>query len=203
LQGEAVANYYAIAAVSATIRGLLADARTQPEISSAQIELFQVSDFQKPKFIEEGVSIFLYRVGISSSQRNLSAGIDLRGRRRRPTLPVDLYYLMTAWGKTAAKQQLILGWMLRTLEDLPTWDAELLNHYGGSESTFDTNETITLIPDSLSLQDLANLWDILKPNAQVSVAYIARMIHLESILDASEGEPVQTREFQYAKVTNP
>lgn len=194
-----MANYYAIAAVSAAIRGLLADARVQPEFSSAQIELLQISDFQKAKPIEEGISIFLYRVAVSAAQRSLSAGMDLRGRRRPPPLPVDLYYLLTSWGKTAAKQQRLLGWLMRTLEDQPTLSAELLNHYGGPEQIFDEQETITLIPDPLSLQDLSNLWDILKPNTQVSVAYIARMVYLESILESSEGEPVQTREFQYAK----
>lgn len=194
-----MANYYAIAAVSTTIRGLLADARVQPEFGSAQIELLQVADFQKPKPIEEGISIFLYRVAVSPMQRSLSAGIDLRGRRRLPPLPVDLYYLLTSWGKTAAKQQRLLGWLMRTLEDLPTLSAELLNHYGGPESVFAENETVTLVPEPLSLQDLANLWEILKPNSHISVAYMARMVYLESILVASEGEPVQTREFQYAK----
>jgi hypothetical protein len=194
-----MAHYYAIAAVSAAIRGLLADARVQPEFSSAQIELLQMADFQKAKPIEEGISICLYRVAVSATQRSLSAGLDLRGRRRLPALPVDLHYLLTAWGKTAAKQQRLLGWLMRTLEDEPTLGAGLLNHYGGPEHIFDENETITLLPDPLSLQDLSNLWDILKPNAHVSVAYTARMVYLASILEASEGEPVQTREFQYAK----
>jgi len=194
-----VANYYAIAAVSATLQGLLADARPQPEFSAAQIELLQASDFQKPKPIEEGVSIFLYRVAVSAAQRSFSAGLDLHGHRRPPQLPVDLSYLVTLWGKTAGKQQRLLGWLMRTLEDLPTLNAEVLNHYGGPEHVFGDDETVTLIHDPLSLQDLSNLWDILKPNTHISVAYLARMVYLESALESVEGEPVQTREFQYAK----
>ncbi len=195
-----MAHYYAIAAVSATLQGRLADARPQPEFSTAQIELLQVPDFQKPKPVEEGVSIVLYRVAVSGAPRNLYPRLDPGGRRRQPPLPVDLHFLFTMWGRSAAKQQRLLGWVMRTLEDTPTFNAEQLNHYGGPEAIFDETETVTMIFDSLSLQDLTNVWDILKPNAQLSVAYIARMVYLETLVEEPSGELVQTREFQVAKV---
>lgn len=195
-----MANYYAIAAVSAALREMLADARPQPEFSAAQIELLQVPDFQKPKPMDEGISIVLYRVTVSAAPRNLYPRLDPDGRRRLPPLPVDLHFMFTPWGRSAAKQQRLLGWLLRTLEDTPTLNAELLNHYGGPETIFDETESVTMIFEPLSLQDLTNVWDILKPNAQLSVAYVARMVYLETILEEPTGERVQTREFQMAKV---
>jgi hypothetical protein len=49
--------------------------------------------------------------------------------------------------------------------------------------------------DSLSLQDLNNLWSLTRNNPPLSVGYVARMIHLESTLVISEFAEVQTREL--------
>lgn len=194
-----MASYYAIAAVTAALQGLLADARP-PEYASAEIAVLQVTDFQKAKPVEEGISILLYRIMVSALPRTLSYQVDALGRRRLPPLPVDLCYLFTPWGKTAAAQQRLLGWLMRTLEDSTNLNAGLLNHFGGPDLVFGEDETITLTPETLPLAELANLWDVLKPNAHVSVAYIARMVHLETLIEPASGEPVQTREFQYAGV---
>lgn len=193
-----MAHFFAIAAVSAALRGLLADARPQPEFGGAQVELLQVPDFQRPKPIEEGVSIALYRVAVSGAQRSAGASFDVRGRRPPPLL-VDLHYLITAWGRTAEKQQRLLGWLMRTMEDTPILGAALLNHYGGPEPIFDDRESVTVIYDPLSLQDLSSVWDVLKPNTHASATYIARMVPLESPIEAFEAEPVQTRELRYAR----
>jgi hypothetical protein len=194
-----MASYYAIAAVSEALCGLLADARP-PDFSSAAIEVLQLADFHKERPIDEGVSIFLYRVGVSGSPRTLSSRLDLAGRRRLPPLPVDLYYLFTPWGRTAGAQQRLLGWFMRTLEDRPTMNSGFLNHYGGAQTLFEDDETVTLVPEPLVLSDLSNVWDIMKPNANLSVGYVARMVHLETLLEPVTGELVQTREFGYAKV---
>lgn len=177
----------------------MADARP-PEYSSAEIAVLQVTDFQKQKPVEEGISILLYRVLVSAVPRVLSYEVDALGRRKLPPLPVDLCYLFTPWGKTAAAQQRLLGWLMRTLEDSANLNAGLLNHYGGPEIIFGEEESVTLTPEALPLAEMANLWDVLKPNAHPSVAYLARMVHLETQREPVIGEPVQTREFQYAQV---
>ncbi len=193
-----MASYYAIAAVSNALRGVLSTARP-PELEQITIDVLQVTDFQKMKPIEEGLSIFLYRVAISAMPRTLSSRFDEQGRRKPPPLPVDLYYMITPWGRSAAMQQRILGWAMRTLEDISPINAATLNHFGGPEEIFSEDETVSLIFEPLPLQDLSNVWDILKPNAQVSVGYVARMVELETLLQPEEGSLVQTREFQYAK----
>lgn len=193
-----MASVYAVAAVSETLRGILYDARPQPEFSGAQVEVFQPSDYQRAKPIEEGISIMLYRVSVSAQQRGISA--RLNGARHAPALPIDLQYLLTVWGRTAVKQHRLLGWMLRLLEDKTLIEASLLNHYGRPERSFEDDETVTIAADPLQLSDFANLWDILKPNAQLSVGYIARMVYLESPELVDELGLVQTRAFQMAQV---
>jgi hypothetical protein len=192
-----VATFNAIAATSQAILGLLTEAVPKPEFGTASFDLYQATDFAKP--MDEGVSLYLFRVTINTSRRNQQPYFDLDGKRRRPRLPLDLYYLLTAWGKTAAKQQRLLGACMRALEDTPILPAGLLNHFGPEPETFHADETVELVCDPLSIQDAMSMLDILKPNYPLSVCYVARLLLIESPLEMIEAGPVQTREFDLAK----
>src|SRR5262245_59958961 len=102
-----MATYHAITATSQAILGLLESACPKPEFEGARFELYQATDFQNP--MDEGVSLYLYRLA-SSSRRNLPPRPGPNGEKMRPPLPLDLYYMLTAWGKKADKQQRLLGW---------------------------------------------------------------------------------------------
>jgi hypothetical protein len=192
-----LATYHAITATSQAILGLLEGACPKPEFDGARFELYQANNFQNP--MEEGVSLYLYRVGVGS-RRNLPARLGPNGEQYRPPLPLDLYYLLTTWAKTAAKQQRLLGYCLRELENTPILPAGLLNHYGPESGTFRSNESVELVFEPLSLQEMANLWEPLKPHLQVSATYVARMVSIESMIEVPDSEPVQTREFKFVKV---
>jgi len=192
-----VATHHAIAATSQAILGLLRDACPRSDFANAEFALYQASDFDKP--LEEGISLFLYRVTINGAVRNLPPRVGPDGRRYRPSLPVDLHYLLTPWAKDPEKQQRLLGWSMRVLEDAPILPAGLLNYYMPEPEIFRPSETVEIIADSLSLQDWTAVWDKLKPKMQTSMTYIARMIALESTRELTEAPLVQTRVFDVAK----
>lgn len=189
-----MASYKAIAAISRAILGLLRDACPKPEFEGAQFELYQATDFKK---IDLGISLYLYRIG-AGSRRNLPSRPGPNGKPLRPPLPLDLYYMLTPWAQTAEKQQLLLGWAVRTLDDTPILPAGLLNHYVSESDIFRQSESVELIYEPLSLQDLTSIWDIFKPNLPVSANYVARMVAVESTIEQG-AELVQTREFDYRK----
>jgi hypothetical protein len=193
-----VAKAQAIAVTGQTVLGLLADNIPKSEFGNARFELYQTANFTEP--MQEGISLFLYRVEINSALRNLPARTGLDGITRRPPLPLDLYYLLTVWAKDAVKQQRILGWALRTLEDAPVLSAARLNHFGTETDVFQPGETVEVIFQTLSLQDLSNLWSGFKVSLPVSVAFIARVVGIDSTIPAQESAPVQTRQMNFAKV---
>jgi len=157
------------------------------------VKLFHARDFQKG--LEEGVSVYLYRVTVSGARRNLAPTQSPTGKPYRQPLPVDLYYLLTPWAKTAEMQHLILGWSMRTIEDSPSFPSGLLNSY--VPGSFRSEEGVDLIHDTVSVQDMSYIWEAGKPNIQVSVAYVARVVSIESRVEQPEqGPPVQTRVFQ-------
>ncbi len=192
-----MAKAQAIAVAGQTVLGLLADNIPESEFSNARFELYQTANFQSP--MAEGISLFLYRVEINAGLRNMRHQVGLDGVYRRPPLPLDLYYLLTVWAKDVVKQQRILGWAMRTLEDAPVLSAGRLNHFGTESDVFHPNETIEIIFNSLSLQDLSNLWSAFKVGLPLSVAYIARVVGIDSTLPAEESPAVQTRQIDFAK----
>jgi len=186
-----MASQDAIATVGKALVGLLRDGRPKNDLETAPIDLVQASTFKSG--MERGVSLYLYRVMVSSTRRHLPPRIGPDGKKYRPALPLDLYYLLTPWGKTTEMQHRLLGWAMRALEDTPTLSAEFLNGYG--PGTFHPDETVDVTFDPVSLQDLNNIWEIGKPNMQLSVTYVVRGVPLESSLEAPSGAPVQTRGF--------
>lgn len=192
-----MAKAQAIAVVGQAVLGMLADNIPQTEFTNARFELYQTSNFASP--MEEGISLFLYRVEINSSLRNLPNRTGLDGITRRPPLPLDLYYLLTVWAKDVVKQQRILGWAMRTLEDAPVLSAGRLNNFAPESEVFQPNEKIELIYQPLSLQDLANLWSAFKVSLPMSVAYIARVVGIDSTISAEETVAVQTRQLNFSK----
>jgi len=192
-----MARYPAIASVGTAILSLLADARPKPDFVNAQFELYQSSNFESP--MEEGISLYLYRVTINGTLRNPVARIDATGKRRRPPLPLDLSFMLTAWAKTADKQQRLLGWAMQQLEDIPILPSSLLNSFGPEPEVFHPDETVEIICESIPVQDMVNIWENLKSNKtkmQISVTYVARMVMIESELEHVEVPWVQARTFR-------
>ena len=191
-------TFQAIAATGQAMLGLLSDAVPRDQFPNAQFELYQMSNFQQP--MEEGISLFLYRIAANTSRRNLPPTTGPDGRRFRPPIPLDLYYVATAWAPTAVRQQRLLGWTIRMFEDVPILPTGLLNNYGPEPEIFKQGETVEIILDSLTLQDLNNFWGVSKSSLQLSIGYVARMLHIQSSMPITEYKEVQTREFGVGKV---
>lgn len=195
-----MATYRAIAATGLAIRGLLKSAIPTTEFPNAEIELYRPANFDSPMTI--GISLYLYRVTLNTSRRNLPPVVEPDGKRYRPPLPVDLFYMVTAWGQTAEMQQRLLGWVMRELENTPILPSSLLNHYILEADTFRPSETVELICETISMQDMNTLWEgfrVNKTNQHASVTYVARMLLIESKLELTEYPPAQTRIFEMGK----
>jgi hypothetical protein len=186
---DRMATPNAIAATGQAILALIAAGIDRDEFPAAKFELYQARNFQTP--MEEGISLYLYRITPAGEIRNYPPRISPDGRRYRPLLPINL------------QQQRLLGQAMRILEDTPVLPAGILNQGGPEDDTFRPTETVDVIMESISVYDMGAIWDVAKPNVQPSIGYVARMIGLESPLELVEAANVQTRVLRAGKVLQP
>lgn len=187
-----MASTRAIAAVSDAIVQLL-ESRFSPEdfnMSSLEFRVYLASDFANP--MDAGVSVFLYRVYVNHTNRSPAGRVDSLGQPRLTLLPLDLYFLMTAWAKDASLQHTIAGWMMRVLEDTPILSSGLLNHRG--IEIFRPDESVQLSVAELETETLFRIWEVIVNNAfQISIPYVVRNVKIESDQTRADGGPVQER----------
>jgi hypothetical protein len=195
-----VAGYPAIAATGQAIVGLLSAAAPGSEFATATFTLASSADLQKAPTEQPVAFVFLYRVAVNTTRRNLPPRRDPDGTMRRPPVPVDLHYLLISSAKVAVTQHRLLGWCLRVIQDTPTLNAGFLNQFGPETAVFRPDETVELIWETLTRQEIADAWEIAKSNQQPSVSYVARIVEIESRVDLTEYPPVQTTDMRYAGV---
>ncbi len=187
-----MASTRAIAAVSDAIVQLL-ESRFSPEdfnMSSLEFRVYLASDFANP--MDAGVSVFLYRVYVNHTNRSPAGRVDSLGQPHLTLLPLDLYFLMTAWAKDASLQHTIAGWMMRVLEDTPILSSGLLNHRG--IEVFRPDESVQLSVAELETETLFRIWEVIVNNAfQISIPYVVRNVKIESDQVRADGGPVQER----------
>lgn len=187
-----MANHRAIAAVSTALQGLVRDRYPREEFGPGlPIELYQTRDFESP--MQDGFSIYLFRVAVNGAMRNLTLRRTPDGRRFRPSLPLDLHYMVTPWAQDVQRQHRMLGWVMRTIEDVGIFSAGHLNHYVAERDTFAPHEGLEIICDPLTLSDYLTLWDRLRPRLPASATYTLRMVFIDSEVEAHDAVPVQTR----------
>lgn len=194
-----MANFRAIGATSEALVGLIRDGYPREDFREGlEVLIYQPRNFESP--MDEGFSVFLMRVGINSNVRNTRFRRTSDEGCFRPSLPVDLHYVITPWAPEGATQQRMLGWVMRMLEDLGTLSASHLNHYVAESDIFAPNEALELICDPLDQNDYLTLWDRLK-DLPPSATYTARMLMLDSEVAIEEGPLVQTRAFDFGEIT--
>lgn len=190
-----MAQHRAIAATSAALAGLIRDHYPRADFGTGlSVQLYQTRDFGSP--MQEGFSIYLYRVAVNGTVRNMTARRTPDGQRLRPSLPLDLQYMITPWARDVEVQHRMLGWVMRMLEDTGVLSAGHLNHYLRETDTFAPHEAIELVCDPLTLSDYLTLWDRLRPQLPASATYTLRMVLLDSEVPVGEFRPVQSRVLQ-------
>jgi hypothetical protein len=200
-----MAGYSAIAATTHAILRLLDNATAAPEWSAGggppgvDFAPFGSKQMQKPPEGAPKVSLYLYRVTLSSVRRHIGPRVAPDGTRFRPSIPLDLFYLLTAWAPDPLLAQQLLGWSVAVLDETPVLPASLLNSYRAGQEIFHPGETVELVWQPLSWQDLSDIWEVAQTNQQPSASYIARMVQLDSTVRLEEFDLVQTREFEYAE----
>lgn len=194
-----MANYHAVRVACEAVMSRL-ESEYQNTLFQGQTLSFDVydqSDFQSP--MQQGVSLFLYRIYINGVQRTLPGRVRVDGQRSDTRLPLDLHVLLTIWAQDVTTQHEIAAWAMRVLEDHPTLTAGFMNML--INDTFQADERVDIVMGDLSHEDMMRMWESLRINHyELSIPYVLRTVYIDSPQLQSTGAAVQERGFDYGKL---
>ncbi len=197
-----MANHLAIAAVAKAILKMVEDHCPRDEFAATPtFTLYGSHDFGSPQ-VTEGFSMLVWRIQPSAALRKPQPVREADGRKRMPSLAVDMSILMTAWAAEPERQLRLTGWLLRFLEDNAIVPAALLNQALTQRGVpaFKPDEAIELLLEPLTLPDHLGLWDKFRNRWMTSLNYSVRMLPLESNRFVDEGPLVVSREFGIGQI---
>ena len=197
-----MANHLAIAAVAKTILKMVEDHCPREEFAATPtFTLYGSHDFTNPQ-VTEGFSLLVWRIQPSAALRKPQPVREADGRKRLPSLAVDLSILVTAWAAEPERQLRLTGWLMRFLEDNAIVPAALLNQALTQRNVpaFKPDEAVELLLDPLTLPDHLGLWDKFRSRWMTSLNYSVRMLQLESNRFVDEGPLVVSREFGVGQI---
>jgi hypothetical protein len=142
---------------------------------------------------EQGISLWLYRVVRDDNRLNAPPIRTAPDRLRPPPLPMRLHYLVTPLferlhGLAAPEvEQTLLGKVLQLFYETPQLrDGMLLGVLAGHDLE------ITVRLETLSLDELARVWDSLDRSYRLSLAYEVAVVPIQSRRAIVSGPPVGT-----------
>jgi len=193
-----MANYLAIAAVAKTMMRMIEEQCPREEFSGTPtFALYGSQDFTPA--VNEGFSLMLWRVAVNTVLRNQPPRRRADGIRRRPSLPLDLSFMLTPWAGEPERQLRLLGWAMRFLEDNTVLPASVLNQSLSRRDrpAFEADEAVEIYCDPPAVADYLGLWDKFKTRWQTSAIYSVRMVMIDSEITMREEALVQTRDLRF------
>jgi hypothetical protein len=191
-----VSNPLAIAAVTATVRNLLLqDVTGDPDLADTTVTT-QAPDRARGVLTTNQLNLFLYQTVLSAAWRNTDLPQPMnRGERGVPPLGLNLYYLMTAYGRDNDDVfgHRVMGRAMRLLHDHPLLGPDEIKNALVSNDLWRQIERVRITPQPLSVDDMSKLWTIFQTQYRISMAYEIAVVLIESRLLPPRPLPVLTR----------
>ncbi len=163
-----------IAGTSATLRRLIEDQL----VASGGLDGYDVQLFSTRNFtgtITNKVALFLYRVEVDESRRNVDLPRISPNAPRRQALGLELHYLLTVWGQRNAEGEQV---MLARCMDILDRHAIITGPLLDPTYPWEPEDSLRVAINHLSTEDMLRLWDSLEPPYQLSVPYVVRTARL-------------------------
>ncbi|MFV2033006.1 MAG: DUF4255 domain-containing protein [Gammaproteobacteria bacterium] len=185
-----MADFTSIAAVcSSIVRYLDLCFRQQQPVTgrNTSVRLVRTEDLNREVsslIAPPSLSLFLYRVDFNKVMRAAWSAVSQYDGNSH--LPLDLHFLLIAWGENADHELRILGRTLQCMETTPILTGPLLD----SIAPWEKNESIQVYLEDLSTEDVMHTFDSLPLDYKLSIPYVARIAVIHG--DSSDIDPPVT-----------
>lgn len=145
------------------------------------------------------LNLFLHQVSPNEGWRNADLpSRDVRGARTtRPPLALDLHYLLTAYGPAELQAEVLLGYGMQRLHELPVLPREEIEDRLPA-TLRDSNvarqvELIKVTPETMTTDDLSKLWSALHASYRPTASYRVSVVLIQPEPEGRAALPVLTR----------
>ena len=197
-----MSNSLAIAAVTATLQSILQTrVPEQADLSDTQVTILPLDKARGTNSFNQ-INVFLYMVSRSAAWVNQSMpGRTLPGETGYPPLPLNLYYLVTAFGRDDDVAQPygheLLGRAMSILQDYPVLSGDDIRAATGAllplNDLDQQPERVRITFHPLSIDELSKLWTGFAMQYRLSAAYEVALTLIESTRANRTPVPVLTR----------
>jgi uncharacterized protein DUF4255/IPT/TIG domain-containing protein len=194
-----MSNSLAIAAVTATLRNLLiAGVTVMPDLADATVTTQLPDRARSTTNTANQINLFLYQAVPNAAWRNLDMPRHMRpGETAAPPLALNLYYLLTAYGRdndaVRPFSHELLGRAMSVLHDHPLLGADEIRTALSGNDLFQQIERIRFSLQPLSVDEIYRLWTGFQTPYRTSVAYEASVVLIDSTRDVAAPLPVLMR----------
>ena len=196
----------AVAGVTAVIRGMLeswlGDQNANAALGGANAGVTAVA----PDTIEltganaaPQLNLFLHQVSPNSGWRNVDLpSVDPGGQQTtHPPLALDLHYLLTAYGPQELQAEVLLGYGMQLLHEMPVLDRNEIDDrlpasLRGSMLSRQV-EMIRITPERMGTEELSKLWSALQAHYRPSAAYHVSVVLIQPVGAGRTAMPVLSR----------
>jgi hypothetical protein len=125
--------------------------------------------------LNPNITVFLYRIAVNPEMRNSPRRTRTDGTLQPAPLPLELSFLITAWAKDTRDGLRLIGRILQVLYDhRELGAADLVG------TSWERDDTVQLILESLPLEDHYRIWDANEVAYRLSLTYLARVVGLSA-----------------------
>jgi hypothetical protein len=203
----------AIASVTAVLRNLLNNGLIHPDVI-ATVGNVSVTALPPDRIDasssnqQSQLNLFMYQVAPNQGWRNAALpSRDSRGDRiTNAPLALDLHYLLTAYGASEFHCEILLGFGMQILHEIPVLARDTIRRALGPEgglppemqALFSSElaeqvELIKLTPLSISTEEISRLWTAFQARYRPTAAYQASVVLIESRRSTRSALPVRGR----------
>lgn len=189
-----MSNSLAIGAVTATLRNLL-ERGLIADLPDAKVT---TKPLDKARDNNNGnqINLLLYQMVPNAAWRNMDMPRQVKpGETGQPPLPLDLYYLVTAYGRNDddVLGHRLMGRAMSILHDHPLLGADEIKAALLNSDLHEQVERVRITPQPLSLDEMSKLWTTFQTQYRISAAYQVAVVLIESTRLARAPLPVLKR----------
>lgn len=189
-----MSNSLAISAVTLTLRNLIFQG-VNADLAGTTVSTNPL-DRARVNAVGNQVNLFMYHTALDGAWRNTDMPRQVKpGETGNPPLPLNLYYLVTAYGENDDEtlSHRLLGRTMTVLHDHPVLGSDEIRAALPNNDLYQQVERVRVTPQPLSLEEVSKLWTAFQTQYRISAAYQASVVLLESTRAARAPLPVLTQ----------